>query len=172
MFFLQRSYKELQKTRKDQRMAMETLSKAVETILKDMETIQKDKDKFEAHCEAELLRAKGVLTSRGVFERMAQLSWAEQKFRGTKFVCKVVLKKLCGNPTAGKWSQCMHESAKKCAPTVDPYDTLEAVWHELSDPVHGVSFSGLEVQVLDRVSDEGKCLLNSFCDMMGLPNSL
>ena len=66
----------------------------------------------------------------------------------------------------------MYDSAVTCDPNTLALEALVKVWNELSDPMHGQSFSGLEVQVLDRVSAEGKCLLKSFCEMMGLPHSL
>ena len=107
-----------------------------------------------------------------MLERMAQLAWTEQGLSGSKFVCTVVLQKLSNNPQAGKWSTCMYDSAVTCDPNTVALKTLVKVWNELSDPMHGQSFSGLAVQVLDRVSAEGKCLLKSFCEMMGLPHSL
>ena len=155
-----------------QQMAMQNQQMAMQTISKAVEQMQKNAIKIEAKYEAELLRAKGVMTSRGVFERMAQLAWTEQGLSGSNFVCTVVLQKLCRNPRAGKWSTCMYDSALACGPNNAALDTLVKVWNELSDPMHGQSFSGLEVQVLDRVSAEGKCLLKSFCEMMGLPHSL
>ena len=147
---LQQSRKDLQKAMQNQQMAMQNQQMSMQTISKAVDKMQKDADKIEAKYEAELLRAKGVMTSRGVFERMAQLAWTEQGLSGSKFVCTDVLQKLCNNPQAGKWSTCMYDSAVTCDPNTVALETLVKVWNELSDPMHGQSFSGLEVQVLDR----------------------
>ena len=77
-------------------------------VQKDLEfqkqLVQKDLDNM----RKELLQAKGLLTARGVYERVAQQAWDEQKDAGNvKGGCNVAnsLAAAARYPQAGRWSK-------------------------------------------------------------------
>ena len=103
-----------------------------------------------AHFEAEnallhkgLLQVQGLLMSRGLFERAAELAFHEQqqaKNISGKFNCTATLRTVPWYPQAGKWSLLLKKAIKACVNVKSKRgqeEKLQAVHNELSRSIHG-----------------------------------
>ena len=138
-------------------------------VQKDFEKqlVQKDVDNM----RKELLQAKGLLTARGVYERVAQQAWDEQKDAGNvKGGCNVAnsLAAAAKYPQAGRWSKLLYDVAQKCDAQTDVEMVLRQVWRDLSQQVHGFPWSGPEVKIDTSLSETGTCIVQMLCRDMGL----
>ena len=140
-------------------------------VQKDLEfqkqLVQKDLDNM----RKELLQAKGLLTARGVYERVAQQAWDEQKDAGNvKGGCNVAnsLAAAAKYPQAGRWSKLLHDVARKCDAQTDVEKVLRQVWSDLSQQVHAFPWSGPEVKIDTSLSETGTCIVQMLCGDMGL----
>mmetsp|Transcript_56024 Transcript_56024/g.100698 ORF Transcript_56024/g.100698 Transcript_56024/m.100698 type:complete len:174 (+) Transcript_56024:1-522(+) len=147
-----------------------------ERMLKELEKksellLESEKKRLEEKSTAlqrEVLRVQGLLTASGVFERVAQIVWDEQGIKG-RFNCQQALNKAANNPGAGSWSQFLFDSVKQCVPKANVNDELTKVWGSLSTAVHTEGWSDLEVKYIEKLDENGQCLLRKLCSKMGLP---
>ena len=136
-----------------------------EKVLRERDVLQVRMEKF----EEDLLRAKGLMTARGVFERVAQLAFHEQKKAGNmkgKCITANVLPIASKHPEAGCWSELLHSSAKECDSTQIPEDALQQVWTLLSNQVHNPSWG--DVKIDPNLPEGTRCIVKKLCEKMGL----
>lgn len=136
-----------------------------EKVLRERDVLQVRMEKF----EEDLLRAKGLMTPRGVFERVAQLAFNEQNKAGNmkgKCITANVLPIASKHPEAGCWSELLHSSAKECDSTQSPEDALQQVWTLLSDQVHNPSWG--DVKIDPNLPEGTRCIVKKLCEKMGL----
>mmetsp|Transcript_7494 Transcript_7494/g.10452 ORF Transcript_7494/g.10452 Transcript_7494/m.10452 type:complete len:218 (+) Transcript_7494:29-682(+) len=160
-----------------------TKDKAVATAVKDKDLAVKAKDKKLVALKVEnkmlhqgFLQVQGLLTSRGLFERVAQLAFAEQKVAGHvkgSFNCTSALEQAVITPQSGSWSKLLKERIKKCAPAVrKPTDLqkkeLHRLWADLSSAIHGHAWYGPDVKVVAALSKTGKCVIARLAETLGL----
>ena len=123
-----------------------------------------------------LLQVQGLLTSRGLFERVAQLVFAEQKVAGHvkgSFNCTSALEQVVFTPQSGPWSKLLKKTIKKCAPAVGKSKDLQKkelhrVWADLSNAIHGHAWYGPDVKVVAALSKTGKCVIARLAEAFGL----
>ena len=122
-----------------------------------------------------LLQVQGLLTSMGLFERVAQLAFGEQKVAGHAegaFDCTSALEQAVITPEAGPWSMLLKTTIKKCAPAVgksksQQKDELVRIWEELSYAVHAYPWYNLNLNLVPALSVTGKCVIASFAETLG-----
>ena len=123
-----------------------------------------------------LLQVQGLLTSRGLFERVAQLAFAEQKVAGHvkgSFNCTSALEQVVITPQSGPWSKLLKETIKKCAPAVRKSTDLQKkelhrLLAGLSNAIHGHAWYGPDVKVVAALSKTGKCVIARLAEAFGL----
>lgn len=141
-------------------------------ILQERMEMEKERDVLQVRMEKieeDLLRAKGLMTARGVFERVAQLAFNEQKKAGNvkgNCVTATILPIASKHPEEGCWSELLHSSAKECESTQIPEDTLQQVWTLLSDQVHNPSWG--DVKIDPNLPEGTRCIVKKLCEKMGL----
>ena len=141
----------------------------------------KDTEMAELRAENKMLhqglpQVQGLLTSRGLFERVAQLAFGEQKVAGHAkgaFNCTSALEQAVITPKAGPWSMLLKTTIKKCAPAVGKSRSrqegeLAQILAELLQAVHGHPWYGPNVKVVTALSKTGKCVIASFAETLGL----
>ena len=122
------------------------------------------------------LQVQGLLTSRGLFERVAQLAFAEQKVAGHvkgSFNCTSALEQAVITPQSGSWSKLLKERIKKCAPAVRKSTDLQKkelhrLWADLSSAIHGHAWYGPDVKVVAALSKTGECVIARLAETLGL----
>ena len=140
---------------------------------KDVLKVEKEKDVFQERLiklEEDLLRAKVLMTARGVFERVVQLAFNEQKTVGkVKGECIIanILPTISDNPQAGRFSKLLVSSAKRCDSTQSVKDALQSVWTQLSQQVHDFLWSG-DVKIGSDLPEVTRCIAEELCKGMGL----
>ena len=137
-----------------ERMEKERMKKERDILQVRMEKVKKD-----------LLRAKGLMTARGVFERVAQLAFNEQKKAGNmkgKCITANVLPIASKAPEAGCWSKLLRSSAEDCDSTQIPEDALQQVWTLLSDQVHNPSWG--DVKIDPNLPEGARCIVKKLCE--------
>ena len=177
-------------------MAVATAVKDKDLAVKDKDLAVKDKDlavkdkdlavkakdvelvalKVENKMLQGFLQVQGLLTSRGLFERVAQLAFAEQKVAGDvkgSFNCTSALEQAVITPQSGPWSKLLKETIKKCAPAVrKPTDLqkkeLHRLWADLSSAIHGHAWYGPDVKVVAALSKTGKSVIARLAETLGL----
>ncbi|CAE7949151.1 unnamed protein product, partial [Symbiodinium sp. KB8] len=174
------------------KVAAATAAKDAELALKDAELAEKDAELAAATAAkgAEmvelkvenkmlhqgLLQVQGLLTSMGLFERVAQLAFGEQKVAGHAegaFDCTSALEQAVITPEAGPWSMLLKTTIKKCAPAVGKSknrqkDELVRIWEELSYEVHAYPWYNLNLNLVPALSETGKCVIASFAETLGV----
>ena len=123
-----------------------------------------------------LLQVQGLLTSRGLFERVAQLAFAEQKAAGHvrgPFNCTSALEQAVITPQSGPWSKLLKKTIKECAPAVGKSKDLQKkelhrLWADLSGAIHGHAWYGPDVKVVAALSKTGKCVIARLAETLGL----
>ena len=140
---------------------------------KDVLKVEKEKDVFQERLiklEEDLLRAKGLMTARGVFERVVQLAFNEQKTVGKvkgKCIIANILPTISDNPQAGRFSKLLVSSAKRCDSTQSVKDALQSVWTQLSQQVHDFPWSG-DVKIGSDLPEVTRCIAEELCKGMQL----
>ena len=140
---------------------------------KDVLKVEKEKDVFQERLiklEEDLLRAKGLMTARGVFERVVQLAFNERKTVGKvkgKCIVANILPTISDNPQAGRFSKLLVSSAKRCDSTQSVKDALQSVWTQLSQQVHDFPWSG-DVKIGSDLPEVTRCIAEELCKGMGL----
>ena len=137
----------------------------------DVLKAEKERDVFRLNkLEEDLLRAKGLMTARGVFERVVQLAFNEQKVKNkVKGKCNIAntLPIICDNPQSGRFSGLLVSSAKRCDSTQSVKDALQSVWTQLSQQVHNFPWSG-DVKIGSDLPKVTRCIAEELCKDMGL----
>ena len=138
---------------------------------RDVLKAEKERDVFRLNkLEEDLLRAKGLMTARGVFERVVQLAFNEQKVKNkVKVKCNIAntLPIICDNPQSGRFSGLLVSSAKRCDSTQSVKDALQSVWTQLSQQVHNFPWSG-DVKIGSDLPKVTRCIAEELCKDMGL----
>jgi len=140
---------------------------------KDVLKVEKEKDVFQERLiklEEDLLRAKGLMTARGVFERVVQLAFNEQKTVGKvkgKCIFANILPTISDNPQAGRFSKLLVSSAKRCDSTQSVKDALQSVWTQLSQQVHDFPWRG-DVKIGSDLPEVTRCIAEELCKGMQL----
>ena len=140
---------------------------------KDVLKVEKEKAVFQERLiklEEDLLQAKGLMTARGVFERVVQLAFNEQKTVGkVKGECIIanILPTISDNPQAGRFSKLLVSSAIRCDSTQSVKDALQSVWTQLSQQVHDFPWSG-DVKIGSDLPEVTRCIAEELCKGMGL----
>ena len=147
--------------------------------LKDKDLELKDKEMAIQRLESEkkelvrqVLSAEGLLTARGILERVAQLAHEELRTAGhvkSQFNCTLALQAAASHPKAGRWSRALHRIIKKCDPSSRSLpESLKAVYTTLSLEVHGRPWHGPNVQMISSLTEEGKCVTRKLAKLLGL----
>ena len=148
--------------------------------LKDKDLELKDKEMAIQRLELEkrdlvrqVLSAEGLLTARGILERVAQLAHEELReaghVKGNQFNCTLALQEAARNPNAGRWSNALHDVIKECAPSSRSLpNSLKDVYITLSREVHGRPCHGPNVQMISSLTKEGKCVTRKLAKLLGL----
>ena len=140
---------------------------------KDVLKVEKEKAVFQERLiklEEDLLQAKGLMTARGVFERVVQLAFNEQKTVGKvkgKCIIANILPTISDNPQAGRFSKLLVSSAKRCDSTQSVKDALQSVWTQLSQQVHDFLWSG-DVKIGSDLPEVTRCIAEELCKGMRL----
>ena len=140
---------------------------------KNVLKVEKEKDVFQERLiklEEDLLRAKGLMTARVVFERVVQLAFNEQKTVGKvkgKCIFANILPTISDNPQAGRFSKLLVSSAKRCDSTQSVKDALQSVWTQLSQQVHDFPWRG-DVKIGSDLPEVTRCIAEELCKGMGL----
>ena len=155
---------------------------ALTALLKEREhsqaRVDKEREKSDIYAKevieslrCDVLRAKGLMTARGVFERVGQLVFNEQRCK-SKFNCTTGVLQALAKPSAGERSQFLFDTIQDCKdPGDDVNKAATKVWQQLSDQTHGQTWSGIEVEVLGPLDEVGRCVIAKICAKMGLPHT-
>ncbi len=139
--------------------AMEREREAILTLVLEIKT----------NCAKEVLAAKGLLTSRGVFERVVQLAAQDLKLSG-KFNCTQTLQRIANANASPQphWVAIITNAAQLCAPQRDVNEFLQATWNFLSQDVHGQAWHGPSVKLTPNIPPDAKCMILELCKNLGL----
>jgi hypothetical protein len=180
----------LQKTLEYERdTSRETLkherSTSQETLQYERDTSRHEREQSKMHSESwareriwlekEVLRVRGLLTSRGVFERMLQLVADENKVSG-KFNATDVCMKLrtYKDDDSKPWTQKLLTAIQNGAPGRNVSEYACELYTILSKGVHGCEWTGVAVDIRfdSEKPDEAVHLevLKSICKALGLQN--
>ena len=152
---------------------IDEVEKEKEKVEKEIDVLKAERDVFGERLnklEEDLLRAKGLMTARGVFERVVQLAFNEQKVKNkVKGKCNIAntLPIICDNPQSGRFSGLLVSSAKRCDSTQSVKDALQSVWTQLSQQVHNFPWSG-DVKIGSDLPKVTRCIAEELCKDMGL----
>ena len=191
----------LEKARKgaeEARKGAEKARKGAEEARKSVEAVRialsqsKDevincKNKEISDLKMEVLRAKGLLSARGIFERVLNLIHDEQtslkgKFNATnvcskldtltsgKFhllsvACGSFLYSICG---AGRWLTFVWNAHKACGTVLGLSAYAKKLYSTLSAEIHGYPWATNAVQLSDELCTEDRDFLLQLCMDMGL----
>ncbi len=121
----------------------------------------------------EAMKAKGLLTSRGILEATARAAHAEQggdpkQFNWISFGTTVSM--VFKNPKAGHWSAALMEAAEKCFEKSgdSPQAGLKKIWAELCSDIHGYPYSGQAVKMMKGLSDPTSCVVKKLAALYSL----
>ena len=163
-------------------IAVKEKEKEIAVKEKEKEIAVKEKEKEIAVLQKEnqllnrgLLQVQGLLTSRGLLERVAQLAFDEQvqanHMRG-KFNCSDTLKQVPKTGEAGHWSRLLRDTIKQCAPQARTKEAsvkeLVAVRGDLSKAIHGQPWHGPDVKMVSALSQCGQCVIRRLATELGL----
>lgn len=189
--------KEAEKQQLLQQKESELQQKELELQQKELEkenaelqlTLKLEKEKAElqvklkevqrAGLEKELLGLQGLLTARGVIERVAQKAWEELKSqqlgKGT-FNCQqtfnLLRKAEINKNTVGPWSDILKDAALGCDPPQFEFNrTLSTCYMELSNEIHGQPWSGPGVRLSPRLTTHSRCIVEKLCQAMLIPTT-
>ena len=148
----------------------ETISKMNEIIRSKDETIESIRREMVAE-KREALRARGLLSSRGIFERVLQLLHAEENFRGKFNATQAIqqLQQLSPSNQSGRWANCLFQSVSKSyGSSVNIVHQLTTLYSTLSVDVHGQPWNQNSVQISDQLGANDKQFIEELCRCMGL----
>ena len=115
----------------------------------------------------ELLRAKGLLSSRGIFEWTLRLAAKECRPKD-KFNATATIKALRTAKNNGRWENILSTGIKNCFKGARVKPTLESIYGTLSDEIHGYPWTVNAVQLSDQLSESEKCFLVHLCKALNL----
>ncbi|CAE7351205.1 unnamed protein product, partial [Symbiodinium necroappetens] len=122
----------------------------------------------------EVQQAKGLMTARGVFERVAELAFVEQGCK-VRVNTSFAIDRALNNPDPKKpWSKFLFDTIQKCSGETETQKMINVatgIYSQLSQEVHGSPWSGVEVKLLGPLDGTGICVIKEMCEQMGLPHS-
>ena len=136
--------------------------------------------------EIELLRTKGLLTSRGIFEffliRAGFELKAEQAKKGLDVtsacsrIDEIIDKNISTSEEyMGYYTKKVYQVALKCR-SLDNYpgkNVLTKLFSKLSNSIHGYSWNGQSVLIYTRdLEPNDRCILASMCEEIGINSQL
>ncbi|CAE7243591.1 unnamed protein product [Symbiodinium sp. CCMP2592] len=127
----------------------------------------KSKDDLLQVKEMELLRAKGLLSSRGIFEWTLRLAAKECRPKD-KFNATATIKALRSGKNRGRWEAILSKGIKKCFSGERVKPTLQSIYGTLSDEIHGFPWTVNAVQLSDQLSSQERCFLLELCKALNL----
>ena len=156
-------YMDMQKLQKEKEVLQLQLQKEKEVLQKENQQLQRG-----------LLQVQGLLTSRGLFECVAQLAFDEQvsaRYMRGKFNCSETLKQVPESYDVGQWSTLLRQTIRQCAPRAKTKaakkQELQAVWDDLSKAIHHPWY-GPDVQIVSALSQTGKCVITKLATALRL----
>lgn len=157
---------ELALAKRDKELAKELAKRDKELAKRDVELARAMKDLD--YAKADLLRAKGLLTSRGIVESMAQSAWVEcgRKVQNFNFAQAAAL--VSQDPQAGYWTEKLSNFTNACFPDRPVEDGLLALFREVSRDIHGYPWSGQAVKVLQCLSLPSLCMVRRIAQLYNL----
>lgn len=152
---------------------IEQKKEMVEAVMKErVEKMEERVGKLQqenAHLQGDLLRERGLLTARSVFERVVELGFCEQVAQGNaKGKCVTnALPVIVQHPAAGWWSGQLLHSAKACVKKKEScLQALQDAYGEMSRQIHQTASSDVELpKVLSKTS---RGIATNLCEAMGL----
>ena len=151
----------------------ELMEKEKELLKKDLdiaaEKIEKEKI-ISANLRSDLLRTKGLFTSRGIFEYILSMSWREyhsSKDKQPRFnassAASIISKQLeHGTRPSGKYSGDLYDFAVKCG-----CHDLTSLYSILSFDIHGYQWTGRAVLIYaEEIGPSYSCFLREVCDSL------
>ena len=153
---------------------IEQKKEMVEAVMKErVEKMEERVGKLQqenAHLQGDLLRERGLLTARSVFERVVELGFCEQVAQGNakgKCVVTNALPVIVQHPAAGWWSGQLLHSAKACVKKKEScLQALQDAYGEMSRQIHQTASSDVELpKVLSKTS---RGIATNLCEAMGL----
>jgi len=142
----------------------------LQALIKEKDLRIKSTDSVVESLRVDLFRKDGLLTSRGVFEWLMKCVHAEMKttkrFNATNTLNQLVNQysnsERPSTPIAGE----IYDAMLKC----DCGSTLRNLYGELSQEIHGASWSGLGVKVYtEKFSAQNACFMKELVSIAKLP---
>jgi hypothetical protein len=143
---------------------------------RELEVKDKELENLRTHlrfAEKEKLRANGLMTSRGIFERriyeVASIDYGEKKKKtNVTEICRkldssTLSELLIDKPLAHR----LKDDASRCG-----VSRLADIYAKLSDEIHGYPWSGESVKVYFNSSSPEACLMMKLADSFGLPTEI
>jgi len=164
--------RELEVKDKELELKLEVKDKELEVKDKELEVKDKEMENLRTHlrfAEKEKLRANGLMTSRGIFERriyeVASIDYGEKKKKtNVTEICRkldssTLSELLIDKPLAHR----LKDNASRCG-----VSRLADLYAKLSDEIHGYPWSGESVKVYFNSSSPEACLMMKLADSFGL----
>ena len=126
-------------------------SNEAEESLRELLTLQK----------METYRAKGLLSSRGLFEAALMQAAAECDLQG-KFNARTTINAIRQN-RGRRWPDTLAAAATKCFPGKRVGTTLHGLYSTLSEDIHGQPWNVNAVQLSDQLTPKQKCFMDELC---------
>ena len=177
----------LEKARKGAEEARKSVEAVSIALSQSKDEVINCKNKEISDLKMEVLRAKGLLSARGIFERVLNLIHDEQtslkgKFNATnvcskldtltsgKFhllsvACGSFLYSICG---AGRWLTFVRNAHKACGTVLGLSAYAKKLYSTLSAEIHGYPWATNAVQLSDELCTEDRDFLLQLCMDMGL----
>ena len=161
----------------------EAALKEVERVLKEVERVLKEaaikeKELLVTGLTKDLLQAKGLFTSRGIFEYILKLCWYElypsdstgkssKKFNASAAANTIVGLLSLERPTT-PYLQIMYDVAKECKCT-----KLSELYGVLSSEIHGYAWDTQSIVIYgDSLDPVFSCVLKKLCEEMHMQYTL
>jgi flagellar motility protein MotE (MotC chaperone) len=148
----------------------------LEVSKRELEVKDKEMENLRTHlrfAEKEKLRANGLMTSRGIFERriyeVASIDYGEKKKKtNVTEICRkldssTLSELLIDKPLAHR----LKDDASRCG-----VSRLADIYAKLSEEIHGYPWSGESVKVYFNSSSSEACLMMKLADSFGLPTEI
>ena len=143
--------------------------KGKDELLKGKDELLKTKEELLHSARMDTLRAKGLLSSRGIVERVLQLCHTERGMKG-KFNATATINAL-GTPSEQirRWEQCVRDTVTSChTGTSNITPVLQNLFNTLSNEIHGQPWSTNTILIDDSLPQQDKCIIEKLCRHMGL----
>ena len=176
---MERVVQEKERVVQEKERVVQEKERVVQQAIAMVNELREKLTKTEKSYEAQLVRSRGLLTGRGVFERailrahLERASAAKAKAQAPKFNATATLDQIMKTPAVERtrWARVLCEAAQRCSvkfPDVPEEQILHETWTVFSEDIHMFPWRGKDVKVDPSVPAFARCIIEQVCQEMEL----